>query len=229
MKLWMVYNTDFGFMIDYHLWHHALSNFGTSQILQKRALWTSLVLFSRGKLDSWGILGSCLTVHNWDDGWFQYGSMIFVVQATLWWWSPTTQFLACDNQVISWVRGQVIFWTDIDSCCSHELAVGQATRDLIISVWVKIWAGKRMFLYIELPSASPKAIERWPQGSLMCTLGSWPYTKWAAPSKGAPGTMYEPLAWQQTAAWKGTGWKRREVASREVDVHTEWKPERGRS
>ena len=24
--------------------------------------------------------------------------------------------------------------------------------------------------------------------------------------------MYEPLAWQQTAAWKGTGWKRREVA-----------------
>ena len=36
MKLWMVYNTDFGLMIDYHLWHHALSNFGTSQILQKR-------------------------------------------------------------------------------------------------------------------------------------------------------------------------------------------------
>ena len=32
-----------------------------------------------------------------------------------------------------------------------------------------------------------------------------------ASSKVAPGTMYEPLAWQQTAAWKGTGWKRREV------------------
>ena len=28
------------------------------------------------------------------------------------------------------------------------------------------------------------------------------------------------------AAWKGTGWKRREVVPREVDVHARWKPER---
>ena len=28
----------------------------------------------------------------------------------------------------------------------------------------------------------PAAMERWPQGSLMCTLGGWPYTKWVAPA-----------------------------------------------
>jgi hypothetical protein len=28
------------------------------------------------------------------------------------------------------------------------------------------------------------------------------------------------------AAWKGTGWKRREVVPREVDVHARWKRER---
>ena len=39
-----------------------------------------------------------------------------------------------------------------------------------------------------------------------------------APSKVVPGTMYEPLAWQQTAAWKETGWKRGEIAPREADV-----------
>ena len=38
--------------------------------------------------------------------------------------------------------------------------------------------------------------------------------------------MHEPLAWQQTAAWKGTGWKMREVAPRDVDVHARWTPER---
>ena len=32
------------------------------------------------------------------------------------------------------------------------------------------------------PPSSP-AIERWPQGSLMCTLGGWPYTKWARPQQ----------------------------------------------
>ena len=37
------------------------------------------------------------------------------------------------------------------------------------------------------------------------------YTISTAPSKVAPGTMYEPLAWQQTAAWKETGWKRTEM------------------
>ena len=47
-----------------------------------------------------------------------------------------------------------------------------------------------------------------------------------APSKVAPGTMYESLACQQTAARKETGWKRREIAPREVDVHARWKPER---
>ena len=30
---------------------------------------------------------------------------------------------------------------------------------------------------ISLPSASPPAIERWPQGSLMCTLGGSPREK----------------------------------------------------
>ena len=49
-----------------------------------------------------------------------------------------------------------------------------------------------------------------------------------APSKVAPGTMYEPLAWQQTAAWKETRWKWREIAPREVDVHARWKPERAK-
>ena len=47
-----------------------------------------------------------------------------------------------------------------------------------------------------------------------------------APSKVAPAIVYEPLAWQQTAAGKGTEWKRREIASREVDVHARWKTER---
>ena len=112
-----------------------------------------------------------------------------------------------------------------------------------------------------MPSASPPAIERWPQGSLMCRRENQKrgeerkkkkkgrriqsgkteaacvasagrnnlltlYQISTAPNKVAPGTMYEPLAWQQTAAWKGTGWKRREVAPREVDVHARWKPER---
>ena len=121
-----------------------------------------------------------------------------------------------------------------------------------------------------MPAASPPDIERWPQGSLMCTLGGSrrekqkrrrrrrkkknkkkkkqkgrprPSSKTEAasacrnnlltgyqirtdPSKVAPGAMYEPSAWQQTAAWKGTRWKRREVAPREVDVQTRWKSER---
>ena len=47
-----------------------------------------------------------------------------------------------------------------------------------------------------------------------------------APRRIAPGTMYEPLAWQQTAAWKETGWKRREIAPGEADVHARWKPKR---
>ena len=34
------------------------------------------------------------------------------------------------------------------------------------------------------------------------------YQMSSAGSKVAPGTMHEPLAWHQTAAWKGTGWKR---------------------
>ena len=36
--------------------------------------------------------------------------------------------------------------------------------------------------------------------------------------------MYEPSLWLDT--WKETGWKRREIAPREVDVHARWKPER---
>ena len=38
--------------------------------------------------------------------------------------------------------------------------------------------------------------------------------------------MYEPPAWQQTAAWKGTRWKRRAVDPREGDAHARWKQER---
>jgi len=35
--------------------------------------------------------------------------------------------------------------------------------------------------------------------------------------------MYEPLL-----DWNETGWKRREIAPREIDVHARWKPERRR-
>jgi len=31
--------------------------------------------------------------------------------------------------------------------------------------------------FVSLPSASPPALERWPQGSLMCTLGGSPREK----------------------------------------------------
>ena len=40
--------------------------------------------------------------------------------------------------------------------------------------------------------------------------------------------MYEPLTWQQTAAWQEAGWEWREIGPSEVDVHArwEWKPQR---
>lgn len=131
-------NRPLGFMIDYYLWPRG-PNFG-SQILRLWArLWSSLVLFSRGKT---GLLGYCFSIHNWYYEWFQYASMIFVVQAHLWWWFPTANYLPCvDTQVISWAwAGWYFGLTFSGSCRFNEWAVGRATWNLVISVWVKIRA-----------------------------------------------------------------------------------------
>ena len=95
-------------------------------------------------------------------------------------------FHGWDSMVIQWMTGSSLSRSSTQSTGLGVFSMSRSVpwiafcakvRDVSMLSHGHPWLGRVRGTFISLPLASPPAIERWPQGSLMCNVGGSPREK----------------------------------------------------